>query len=254
MLCVASVAGADPGIRSLQQALKEQGFYYGTVTGEKTAETTTAIRRYQIRNGLQITGELNEETSRSIELSSKSLVTAGRPSPNPAGAQATTVRADAGTGLSQNSRSSSSPSDQAPQANTPYSTSFYQSPAIRVNRQVIAGAQNQLLHRGYYRGAVDGKFRRQMAFALRAFQSRAGLPPTGRLDDDTLEALGVSGADSAHSGSMTGGYESWMPVRKFKDGQWTMTWKRFHRSFANEITEDRQVNSRPEWDPYTQDY
>ena len=51
---------ADQTIRSLQQTLKDQGFYYGAVTGDKSAETTAAIRRYQIRNGLQLTGELNE--------------------------------------------------------------------------------------------------------------------------------------------------------------------------------------------------
>ena len=66
-LCAASLVHADQAIRSLQQTLKNQGFYYGTVTGEKSAETTAAIRRYQIRNGLQVTGELNEETSRSVE-------------------------------------------------------------------------------------------------------------------------------------------------------------------------------------------
>jgi peptidoglycan hydrolase-like protein with peptidoglycan-binding domain len=38
----------------VQQALKDQGFYYGDVNGEKTADTTAALRRYQIRNGLQI--------------------------------------------------------------------------------------------------------------------------------------------------------------------------------------------------------
>src|SRR5437667_9417444 len=56
---------ADPTIQSVQQALKDQGFYYGSVTGEKSAETTAALRSYQIRNGLQITVENNTETLRS---------------------------------------------------------------------------------------------------------------------------------------------------------------------------------------------
>jgi peptidoglycan hydrolase-like protein with peptidoglycan-binding domain len=43
-LCVAGLVCADQAIRSLQQTLKQQGFYYGTVTGEKSAETTAAIR------------------------------------------------------------------------------------------------------------------------------------------------------------------------------------------------------------------
>src|SRR6266699_3436686 len=63
---------ADETIQSVQQALTDQGFYYGNVTGEKSAETTAAVRRYQIRNGLQVTGELNSETLRSLNVSSNS--------------------------------------------------------------------------------------------------------------------------------------------------------------------------------------
>ena len=59
---------ADSTTASVQQALKDQGFYYGEITGTKDADTTAAIRRYQIRNGLQITGELNAETRKSLGL------------------------------------------------------------------------------------------------------------------------------------------------------------------------------------------
>jgi len=65
--CAVSLAHGEPTTRSLQQTLKDQGFYYGAVTGEKNTETTAAIRRYQIRNGLQVTGELNDETLRSVK-------------------------------------------------------------------------------------------------------------------------------------------------------------------------------------------
>jgi len=68
------------------------------------------------------------------------------------------------------------------------------------------------MSRGYYRGRVDGKYGRQMASALRAFQSGTGLPPTGRLDTETLEALGSSDADLVYSPPASGGYETWMPV------------------------------------------
>src|SRR5213592_1203145 len=71
-LFVMGAARADQTVQSVQQALKDQGFYYGNVSGEKSAETTAAVRRYQIRNGLQINGEINPETLRSLNVSSNS--------------------------------------------------------------------------------------------------------------------------------------------------------------------------------------
>src|SRR3954467_7814046 len=61
-----SLAWADEKIASVQQTLKDQGFYYGEINGQKDADTTAAIRRFQIRSGLQITGDINEETLKSL--------------------------------------------------------------------------------------------------------------------------------------------------------------------------------------------
>jgi peptidoglycan hydrolase-like protein with peptidoglycan-binding domain len=58
---------ADDVLRHVQQDLRDQGFYYGAIDGAPGDETTQAIRRYQIRNGLQVTGQLNDETRKSIE-------------------------------------------------------------------------------------------------------------------------------------------------------------------------------------------
>jgi len=70
-LAICAPVRADQVIESVQQKLKDQGFYYGEITGRKDTDTTAAIRRYQIRNGLQITGEINAETQRSLGLTSK---------------------------------------------------------------------------------------------------------------------------------------------------------------------------------------
>src|SRR5207249_11681335 len=74
---------ADQPIENVQQALKDQGFYYGEITGTKDADTTAAIRRYQIRNGLQITGDLNEETLKSLGVDSSSARAIAKASPSP---------------------------------------------------------------------------------------------------------------------------------------------------------------------------
>src|ERR1044072_2373069 len=76
---------ADQAIESVQQALKDQGFYYGEITGEMSSDLTAAIRRYQIRSGLQVNGQLNSETLQSLRINSSSSQTAAKPaSPSPA--------------------------------------------------------------------------------------------------------------------------------------------------------------------------
>ncbi len=57
-----SPASANDQLRDVQGALKTRGFYYGEITGTDSAETAAAIRRFQIRNGITVTGKLNPET------------------------------------------------------------------------------------------------------------------------------------------------------------------------------------------------
>src|SRR4051812_9022997 len=82
-LACSSMAFADPSIASAQQKLKDEGFYYGEINGEKDADTIAAIRRYQIRHGLQITGELNGETQHSLGLASKPATPPAPPAHTP---------------------------------------------------------------------------------------------------------------------------------------------------------------------------
>src|SRR5437867_5499322 len=100
-MCVAGFVRADQTVQSVQQALKVQGFYYGNVTGDKSAETTAAIRRYQIRNGLQVTGEINPETLRSLNLNSNSA-SSSQPASKPAVAQSNNTRPDQSAHVAQN--------------------------------------------------------------------------------------------------------------------------------------------------------
>lgn len=57
---------ADDNIRAVQTKLKNDGFYFGEVDGAASSDLSAAITRYQIRNGLQITGNLNAETSKAL--------------------------------------------------------------------------------------------------------------------------------------------------------------------------------------------
>jgi len=68
LVSLAALARADDQTDAVQQALKDQGFYYGTVDGQGGTETDAAIRRYQIRQGLEVTGKLNAQTLASLNL------------------------------------------------------------------------------------------------------------------------------------------------------------------------------------------
>src|SRR5437016_6657707 len=114
-LCVVCSVRADQTTQSVQQALADQGFYYGNATGEKSAETTSAIRRYQIRNGLQVTGEIDPETLQSLNVSSTSnSVASSQPSLKRAVTQPNSARSSGNPKAEQNSspRSSTEPNRQ----------------------------------------------------------------------------------------------------------------------------------------------
>lgn len=57
---------ADENIRAVQSRLKAGGFYFGEINGRYDSDTAAAVTRYQIRNGLQITGRLDAKTSHAL--------------------------------------------------------------------------------------------------------------------------------------------------------------------------------------------
>ena len=188
-------------IESVEQALKNQGFYYGEITGEKNTELSAAIRRYQIRNGLQVNGELNSETLQSLGInSSASTQPAPKPaSPNPPkpgeqspieGANATPapVQPFANTSPEQQVYPSNPAAPGISGTGVLARTPFEAAPP-EVQRNVIASAQIALARRGLYHEEINGVYGPAMEGSLRAYQARAKLPITGQLDLQTLAAL-----------------------------------------------------------------
>ena len=190
---MAQLALADSTVQQAQEELKDQGYYSGQINGDKDADTVAAIRRFQIRNGLQVTGELNQETLRALHADASSSTAATTPTPRPQnleGSENSTERVAPAPPPRdfQADREQPAPAESAASVfgNTPYETA---PPEVR--QRVILGAQMQLRRHGFYKGESDGIFGPNLEFSLRAFQSRLGIPPNGRLDMDTLAALGL---------------------------------------------------------------
>ena len=196
---------ADQLVESVQQALKDEGFYYGEVNGDMNANLTAAIRRYQIRNGLQVSGELNDETLRSlgIKSSGSSRPTTKAASPTPAaGAVPSEPPSDETETASpappvqpfSNAPQGqqvfpSTPMGPASSPGTVFADTPFQTAPPGVQRNVIVSAQIVLARYGLYREQIDGIYGPAMELSLRAYQARTRLPVTGRLDLETLAAL-----------------------------------------------------------------
>src|SRR5205814_4189915 len=65
----------------------------------------------------------------------------------------------------------------------------YEAAPPQVQQDIVARAQMILLRLGYYREAIDGLYGPAMNFALRNYQTRFGLEPSGRFDVETLASL-----------------------------------------------------------------
>ena len=57
---------AEDNVRVVQEKLHEAGLYFGKIDGAYSSELAAALGRYQIRNGLLITGQLDEDTSKAL--------------------------------------------------------------------------------------------------------------------------------------------------------------------------------------------
>jgi len=195
-----SLAWADSAVQSAQQKLKDGGFYYGEINGQKDAETAAAIRRYQIRNGLQITGELNPETLRSLGVTSKPASTPaprpqhtpGPPPPDdvtPTPAPRTTAPPQPQT--NDDYEDAPEPPPPRVESATIFGGTPYEAAPPQVQQDIVARAQMVLLRLGYYRDAIDGVYGPAMNSALRNYQARFGLEPSGRFDVETLASLSL---------------------------------------------------------------
>jgi peptidoglycan hydrolase-like protein with peptidoglycan-binding domain len=206
-LWMATPLWADDLTRALQQRLKDQGFYYGEVNGQGGDETTSAVRRYQIRHGLKVTGQPNDETLHALGLTSSS---SSRPVPGYQDDQVPPI----GKPNQRDYRSFPDQYDeqQIPQSEAPedynqmrpppvlapgsvtslprlFAGTLYQGSPPQVQENVLYAVQGELMRRGLFRGAIDGQLGPATLEAIVRLQQYEGLRVSGRLDNPTLDDL-----------------------------------------------------------------
>ena len=146
---------SQPGIRSAQRQLKNDGYYHGRIDGRDGRMTRAAIRKYQAANNLAVNGRLDRETRSS--LSSRTTGEASR-------------------SQTENNAMPTQPSTVSSMTNS----------------ATIGTVQRDLQQKGLYNGNIDGQMGPQTASAIRTYQKNNNLNVTGRLDSATLNSLGVS--------------------------------------------------------------
>jgi peptidoglycan hydrolase-like protein with peptidoglycan-binding domain len=214
------LSAADDAVKNAQTELKSQGFYYGELNGAFNSETAAAIKRYQIRNGLEVTGTLTQQTLESLGLAEPKKASphqqppppvAAPPQADPARKPPVNLRREESVEETDRSflrrgeeaipRGSSDPSivappaplDPAPEADGSFVGIFSGTPYASAPREVqeftVRKAQALLAREGFYREAIDGDPGPATEEALLAFQRRQRLTLTGRLDLATLAQM-----------------------------------------------------------------
>jgi peptidoglycan hydrolase-like protein with peptidoglycan-binding domain len=225
-LLAAPILRADEPTRALQNELKAQGFYYGEVDGISGPGLAAALRRYQIRNGLEVTGTATAETLNALNVGGGAAPRAeAEPSPAapvPSGdappeskprvdlrkkqaivesdQRALKEAQEESTTIRRVPRDPSvvpppadlyrGPSAQInPRYRDVYAGSPFENAPAPLQEQTLRAAQRALRAQGFYGGMVDGLPGPATQDGIIAYQRNAGLPRTGRLDLDTLNSM-----------------------------------------------------------------
>ena len=218
LLLLLSVAPlrADELTKNVQSELKGLGFFYAEVNGNMGPETTAAIRRFQIRNGYEVTGTLTKETMKGLGLGEKEAPAKPAPVPAPAPVKKDepvhlrrdpTIEESDRDFLRQETakeRSARDPSTVSPPvplnppadpSRTDYSHIFartpYESAPAEVQVSTLRKAQSLLARGGFYRAPIDGEPGPATEEAVLRFQRRQNLVMSGRLDLETLSAMSL---------------------------------------------------------------
>ena len=159
---------ADKGerVKLLQKALKELGYYTGSVDGKFGAGTMRAVTNFQKAQKLTADGKAGKKTLQRIE---KLLDSSSAATPTPTKKPAATPTP------------------------TPKPTNDYAIPTRSLRKGAtgddVKSVQKRLKELGYYTGAVDGNYGTGSVNAVKAFQKNNGLTADGIAGNATYKKL-----------------------------------------------------------------
>jgi peptidoglycan hydrolase-like protein with peptidoglycan-binding domain len=185
-------------IRSVQQALNDQGYNVGAVDGVMGPNTEDALRQFQQARNLRQTGQPDPETLAALGVGNEGWNQASNQSsqyrsPNQASSRSNQASNQPNQRQYRaSSQASNRDEDQGQAMSRGKVTGNNQgSDEIRSVHE-IRSVQQALNDKGFNAGAVDGIMGPHTRQALKQFQQAQHLRQTGRPDQQTLAALGVS--------------------------------------------------------------
>lgn len=162
----------------MQQQLKKLGYYTGSVDGDFGSGTETAVKEFQEANGLTVDGKAGKNTLNKLYSDSAISKSSYAASTKTATPKPTT-------------KATTKPSATA----TPnLSKDYYLE--VGSSGSKVKVLQNRLIELGWMAGQADGEFGGATEYALKAYQSKAGLWSDGVAGPDTLKKLYSSSAAS----------------------------------------------------------
>ena len=170
-------------IAQVQDRLRAQGAFSGAGDGVWGPDSAAALSQFQQARGLQPTGQLNQATAMLLGLDPVQLLglKAGAPAPEPAVPVAP---------------SPAPPSQPVGPTRTPAASAPPEANSV-LGPAAVRNLQSRLHELGYYTGGIDGQWGPQAEGALRRFQQASGIEVSGRINRQTVAAMGLDPNDPA---------------------------------------------------------
>ena len=211
-----SVATVAYSVAAVQRGLNDLGYSAGPVDGLMGGKTRSAIRAYQIDNGLPVSGEPSRSLNEHLQ---GTLMAGASPAPMPIVDSSTIVEIqtrlrDRGYNVSSINGTldaSTTAAIRAFQGDAGLPVSGQATAALRdqlrigsdpganrsLTRLQVVSLQSALAERGYDTGPADGVVGPRVRGAIRTYQADAGLPVTGEATHSLLANLESGDGDAA---------------------------------------------------------